>query len=251
MRNLIFGVNAVYEALRMRGENVIQVVLVRGRTFHNLDRILELANRHQIPVVYKERRSFEQMLRAKHMHHQGIVAEIKKRVLTSLNDVLESLTQEDRKGIILVCDDINDPHNLGALIRSGACAGVDAVVIPKRGAAQVTPTVMKVSAGGTEHVPTCRVSNINNAIHQLKEAGFFVVGLAGEAEKSIYDADLRGKIALVIGNEERGLKRIVREKCDLLVCIPMGGQMNSLNASVAGGIGIFEVLRQKKNLDLS
>ncbi|MEK7791425.1 MAG: 23S rRNA (guanosine(2251)-2'-O)-methyltransferase RlmB, partial [Deltaproteobacteria bacterium] len=177
--------------------------------------------------------------------HQSVFADVKERRYPSLSEVVEKMEADEGRGFILVLDEIQDPHNLGALIRSAVCAKAHAVVIPKHGAAQVTATVVKVSAGGTEHLSICRVPNISQALDVLKKSRFFVVGLSADAEKSIFEPDCSQRAALVIGNEERGLKKGVAAQCDLLARIPMPGALDSLNASVAGGIALFEVVRQR------
>lgn len=236
MKNLIYGINSIYESLRHRPKDVIHITVSKGRTLKNIKSILDIASRHQIPVSYKDVSLA-----------QGIIAEIKSQSEVSLDEVIRKLKEKNEKALILVLDEIEDPHNLGALVRSAACAGAHAVVIPKRGAAQVTPAVIKVSAGGTEHVPVCRVTNINYTLDQLKKEGFWTVGLALEGEKSLFESSYKEHTVFVIGNEERGLRRLVRESCDELVKIPMPGNMESLNASVAGAIALFEVLRQRFN----
>ena len=245
MHNFVFGVQAVYELLRMRPDDVVQVIIVKGRTLRNLDRVLELSKRNHISIVQKDKQAF---VKWESLNHQGIVAEVRSLTHVSLEEILHRITHRQTPGFLLVLDEITDPHNLGALIRSAACAGTDAVIIPRRGAAQVTPVVVKVSAGGTEHVSLCRVTNVNYTLEKIKQAGFLTVGLSLEARTSLFDLALEGHTALVIGNEERGLRRMVTQNCDQLVKIPMLGQLDSLNASVAGGIALFEVLRQRAPL---
>ena len=179
------------------------------------------------------------------MTHQGIVAQVRMKKEMSLEDILDHVKSQGTPAFFLVLDEITDPHNVGALIRSAACAGVDAVLLPKRGAAPLTSAVAKTSSGGLEHVAAIQVSNINYALERLKKEGIWVMGLAAEAQTSLYDMPGTQAIALVVGNEEQGLKRLVRENCDQLVKIPMQGDMDSLNASVAGGIALFEVVRQR------
>lgn len=252
MNNHIFGVNAVYEAVRLRSQDMVRIILSKSRTSHHLSKILELARQSHIPVVQQEEREFRRWIQKMGFHnpdqisHQGIIAELRHREnRMSLEDILSQIQASQRPGFLLICDEITDPHNLGALIRSAACAGVNAVIIPRRGAAQVTPVVVKVSAGGTEHVPVCRVGNIHHTLLKLKEEGYQTIGLAGDAPTSLFKTDLTGSVAIVIGGESQGLRRMVRETCDVLAKIPMRGQLDSLNASVAGGIALFEALRQR------
>jgi len=246
MSSLVFGIHAVYETLRMRADDVIHLVLLRGRTHHNLDHILNAAKERQIPILYKDKNEFLKWIRSMRQdqaNHQGIVAEVRRQAQASLEDILD---QESNSDFLLILDEIHDPQNLGALIRSAACAGANAVIIPKRGAAQITAAVRKVAQGGTEHIPICRVTNINYTLKKIREAGFTIFGMAGDAEASLYNVKFSGPVALIIGNEENGLRRMVKENCDHLIKIPMPGGMESLNASVAGGIAMFEIVRRRK-----
>ena len=241
-KNFIFGIHSVFEVLKMRPQDVEQIVIANNRTIKNVGNILNLAKQFHVPVVYQEEAWFR---RAGQMTHQGIVAEVRMKKENSLDDILSQLKEQEVPGFFLVLDEITDPHNVGALIRSAACAGVDAVILPKRGGAPLTSAVAKTSSGGMEHVAVISVSNINYALNSLKKEGVWVMGLAAEAERSLYDMPGAQAIALVVGNEEQGLRRLVRENCDQLIKIPMAGVMDSLNASVAGGIALFEIVRQR------
>lgn len=251
MHRVVFGVHAVYEALRMHHEGLVHIVICQDRTSRNLDKILNLSREYQIPVIQKNRRDFEHWFRSLNQgegtlfNHQGVAAELRRQLYLSLGEVLQNIESQKKEGFLVLLDEINDPHNLGALIRSSACAGVDAVIIPKKGAAQVTPIVTKVSAGGIEHVSVCRVPNIGYALKDLSERGYLTVGMSPDASESIFEAELEGSIAVVIGSEELGIKKIVEENCQKLLKIPMLGELDSLNASVAGGIALFEIVRQR------
>lgn len=248
MRDFIFGVHPICEALRVRPESIVQIVLMKGRTTQNLNRVFEFSKKYQISIQQVDRNSFEKWIGKTPIHHQGIIAEIRERSGVRqyyLDEVMQKCEGSKSPGFLLLCDEIQDPHNLGALIRSAACANVNAIVIPKRGAAPVTFTVIKVSAGGIEHVPIVKVTNMNQVVKDLKERGFLTVGLSADAERTLYDVDLCQSVALIVGNEERGLRRMMVEKCDAVVKIPMPGPLDSLNASVAGGIALFEVVRQR------
>ena len=242
MKNFIFGIHSVFEVLKMRPQDVEQIVIANNRTLKNVEDILNLAKKFHITVAYKEEGWFK---RAGSMTHQGIVAQVRMKKEMSLDDILNLIKAQQAPAFFLVLDEITDPHNVGALIRSAACAGVHGVILPKRGAAPLTSAVAKTSSGGMEHVAVIQVANINYALDRLKKENIWVIGLAAQAEVSLYDMPAKQAIALVVGNEEQGLRRLVRENCDQWVKIPMVGEMDSLNASVAGAIALFEVVRQR------
>ncbi|HXL73851.1 MAG TPA: 23S rRNA (guanosine(2251)-2'-O)-methyltransferase RlmB, partial [bacterium] len=179
-------------------------------------------------------------------NHQGVIAVVDDFKYADLQDVLDTARYKNQPVFVLLLDEIEDPHNLGAIIRSADAAGVHGVVIPKNRAAEVNATVLKSSAGASEYVITVRVANINDTIKKLKEAGVWVVGTDVEATKYFYEYNYRQPVAIVIGNEGRGLRRLVKENCDELVKIPMAGKMSSLNASVASALLLFEVTRQRE-----
>lgn len=247
MKNFIFGIHSVCEVLKMRPQDVEQIIVAQNRTPKNVEEILSLAKKNKISIVYKEEGWFKW---AHAMSHQGIVAQVRMKKEMSLDDILDQVKMQEIPAFFLVLDEITDPHNVGALIRSAACAGVHAVILPKRGSAPLTAAVAKTSSGGMEHVAMIQVANINYALDRLKKEGVWIVGLAAEAQTHFYEMPGTQALALVVGNEEQGLKRLVRENCDQLVKIPMVGDMDSLNASVAGGVALFEVVRQRvKKLD--
>ncbi len=250
MSEILFGVHAIHEILKIRPNEVFQVAVMKERTSKNIEPILDLCKRNRISISYLNDSSLRGWLRKIPREsdpvHQAVFADVKERRYPSLSQVVERIEKGGGDSFILVLDEIHDPHNLGALIRSSACAKAHAVVIPKHGSAQVTATVVKVSAGGTEHLSICQVNNVSQALDFLKKRGFFVIGLSADASMSIFETDCFGRTALVIGNEERGLKKGVAAQCDVLARIPMPGPLDSLNASVAGGIALFEVVRQRK-----
>jgi 23S rRNA (guanosine2251-2'-O)-methyltransferase len=178
-------------------------------------------------------------------HHQGIALEVEPFRYADLDDLLASLAESGKNGFLLVLDGIQDPHNLGALIRSAACAGCDGVVIPKDRACGVTAAAEKASAGAVETVPVAQVTNIAQALETMKKAGYWVYGLAGEAGQSLYQVNFSGKAVLLVGNEGEGIRPLVRKQCDVVLAIPQYGGVGSLNASVAGGIALFEAARQR------
>lgn len=238
---IIYGINPVTEALR--GKRRVFELFVARDGGKRLEEILRLAQEKGIPVRQREKRDLERLTGSD--HHQGAALRAEGFSYANLHDILEKRREREGAGLVLVLDGIQDPHNLGGLIRSAACAGADGVVIPRDRAAGVTPAAEKASAGSAGTVPVARVANIVQALEELKAAGFWIYGAAGEAAEPLYGQDLSGNVALVIGSEGEGLRRLVRASCDVLVSIPMQGGTGSLNASVAGGIMLFEALRQR------
>lgn len=198
-----------------------------------VDKIIDKLNQKNIEISFVDKRFFDKI----DINHQGVMIEVESFKYESLDDL------NDEKRLIIL-DQIEDPHNLGAIIRSAESFGFDGVVIPERRSASVTSTVYKTSAGAINNIKVYRVKNLTRSIKDLKDKGFWIYGLAGEADSSIDKADLTGKVGLVVGNEGSGISRLVRDNCDMLVNIPMLGRVNSLNASVAAGISMYELLRQ-------
>ncbi len=198
-----------------------------------VNKIIKKLEEKNIEISFVDKRFFDKI----DINHQGVMIEVESFKYESLDD----LTDEKR---LVILDQIEDPHNLGAIIRSAESFGFDGVVIPERRSASVTSTVYKTSAGAINNIKVYRVKNLTRSIKDLKDKGFWIYGLAGEAESSIDKADLTGKVGLVVGNEGSGISRLVRDNCDMLVNIPMLGRVNSLNASVAAGISMYELLRQ-------
>ena len=196
-------------------------------------KIVNKLSKNNVPIKYVDKSFFENV----DMNHQGVMIEVDEYKYASLED----LNNANR---LILLDKIEDPHNLGAIIRSAESFGFDGVIIPEHRSAKVNPTVYKTSAGAINNIKVVMVTNLNQTMTSLKENGFWIYGLAGEAKETIADTNLSGKVALVVGNEGDGLSRLVRENCDLLVKIPMLGKVNSLNASVASALSMYEVLRQ-------
>jgi 23S rRNA (guanosine2251-2'-O)-methyltransferase len=238
---IIYGLNPVMEALR--GTRRIFEVFVAGSTSDKrMEKLLKLAAERKVPVRQREKADLSRLCRTD--HHQGVALKVEPFPYAELDDVLERV-KGTGQGLILVLDSVQDPHNLGALIRSAACAGADAVVIPKDRAAGVTAAAEKSSAGAAGTIPVAQVTNVTHALEELKKAGFWVYGADGSARSTLFQQDLTGPVVLVIGSEGEGIRPLVRKACDALVSIPMQGGVNSLNASVAGGILLFEVVRQR------
>ncbi|GFE58682.1 23S rRNA (guanosine(2251)-2'-O)-methyltransferase RlmB [Geobacter sp. AOG1] len=235
---LIYGMNPVLEALR-GSRRAFELFVAVGANDRRLEKLLKLAAEKGVPVRQRDKRDIARLCGTE--HHQGVALRVEGFAYADLTDLLVTGTN----GLVLVLDGIQDPHNLGALIRTAACAGANGVIIPKDRAAAVTPTVEKSSAGAVETIPIVQVTNIAQTLAELKEAGFWIYGAVGEAAEPVYRQDMTGNVVLVIGSEGEGLRPLVRKMCDLLVAIPLQGGVSSLNASVAGGVLMFEVVRQR------
>ena len=241
---LIWGRNPVVEALRA-GAEVDKLYLAEGvRPGGAVDEILRRARTARVPVQTLDRRALDRM--AGGGVHQGVVAEVAEYRYAELADLLARATRAGERPLILLLDSIQDPQNLGALIRTAEAVGAHGVVIPRHRAAGVTPVVVKASAGAVEHLPVARVTNLGRAIEELKERGIWVVGLDASAPKSYDEFDYAAPLALVVGAEGTGLGRLVAERCDLLVRLPMRGHVASLNAAVAGSIVLYHAWRSRE-----
>jgi len=245
----IVGINAVAAAVEHDAENVREVLLEAGAKNPRIVEIESSARRRDIDVRRVNQQALDGV--AGGLRHQGAVARYA-AAKTWDEDELEGLVEAAAgKALLLVLDGVQDPHNLGACLRSAAAAGVTAVVIPKDKAVQVNATVRKTSAGAADSVPVVRVTNLSRTLRDLQKLGVWIYGLAGEADASLYALDLRGNVALVLGGEADGLRRLTREHCDQLVTIPMpgadaAGGVESLNVSVAAGVTLFEAVRQRQ-----
>ena len=244
MSEKIYGRKPVLEAIRSENRNISRVVLLQGSRDSTLDQIEMHAKARSIPIGFESRHRMDALAGTE--HHQGVIAVAEDFKYADLEDIYDAARDKKEPVFVLLLDEIEDPHNLGAIIRSADAAGVHGVVIPKNRAAEVNATVLKASAGASEHVTTVKVANLNDTIKKLKEANVWVVGTDIDATKNFYEYDYRQPIAIVIGNEGRGLRRLVKENCDELVKIPMAGKMASLNASVASALLLFEVVRQRE-----
>ena len=240
--DLIEGRNAVNEAMRA-GRAIDKLFVSRGSNDSALGRIISRAKERGIAVVTVDRRKLDEM--SVTGSHQGVIAIAAVTSYATLDDILALAEQRGEDPFVVVCDEISDVHNLGAIIRSAECAGAHGVVIPKRRSAGLTAVVDKTSAGAAEYLPVARVPNIPAALEELKGRGLWVYGAAAEGSSPMWQTELTGPVCLVIGSEGEGLGRLVREKCDVLVSIPMHGRVSSLNASAAAAVLIYEVLRQR------
>ncbi len=240
--DLIEGRNAVTEALRA-GRNIDKIYIAKGEVDKTLGHIASRARDMGIVVVEADRRKLDSMS-VTHAH-QGVVALAAVREYSSIDDILRIAEERGEDPFVIVCDEISDPHNLGAIIRTAECVGVHGIIIPKRRSAGLTSIVGKTSAGAVEHMAVARVSNLTAAIKELKERGLWVYGTAADAPAGMWKTNLTGPVCIVIGSEGDGMGRLVTENCDVLVSIPMHGKVNSLNASAAASILMYEVLRQR------
>lgn len=241
----VFGIHAVSAALDA-GRDCQQLWVLGNRGDKRLAAVLKKAASAGVQVQRVARRELDQL--ADDHRHQGIVAEFSAATPLAMADSLEELLEDlDGPPFLLVLDGVQDPHNLGACLRTADAAGVQAVIVPKDKAAGVTPTVRKVAAGAAETVPVFQVTNLARTLRDLKERGIWLVGLAGEATQSLYQTDLKGPLAVVMGAEGEGLRRLTRETCDFLAFLPMSGKVESLNVSVATGICLYEAVRQRNS----
>ena len=236
------GRNAVIELLKS-DRTVNKIMVARGDRQGSINEILKLAKQNRIIVTEVDRNKLDTLSETK--HHQGVIAFVAPIEYKDVDDILNVAKERGEEPFILIADEIEDPHNLGALIRSAEVAGCHGVIIPKRRAVAVTEVVSKVSVGATEYMPIARVNNINDTIRELKDKGVWIVGTDGSADTIYYKQDLTGPIAIVVGSEGRGMNKLSMKNCDFLVKIPMMGKITSLNASVSGGIVLFEALKQR------
>lgn len=239
---IIEGRNAVIEALRA-GTAMDKVYIAKGETDATLGHIASTARGKGIVVVEADRRKLDAMSVTR--SHQGVIAVAAVREYASVSDILQSARDKGEPPLVVVCDELSDPHNLGAVIRTAEAAGAHGVIIPKRRSAGLTAIVAKTSAGAVSYLPVARVANLTALLRELKEEGLWVFGTAADGSTSLYQADLKGPAAIVIGSEGNGMSRLVREQCDFLVSIPMRGQVNSLNASAAAAVVLYEAVRQR------
>lgn len=239
----VYGIHAVEALLQSRPEDVGSIYCQTGREDQRMRNILDLAEKYGVRIESLPRKKLDEMIDGR---HQGVVA---KATMPQVSWVEEELFQQlaamDHSPMLLVLDGVTDPHNLGACLRSAEAAGVDAVIVPKDKSADLNATVRKVACGAAETIPFVRVTNLARTLEKLKQQGVWLYGTAGEAEQSIFEVDLKGAVALIMGAEGSGMRRLTREHCDYLVNLPMAGAVSSLNVSVATGVCLFEVVRQR------
>ena len=236
------GRNSVLELIES-GKDINKIFVTRGEKHGSINKIIAIAKERRIMLVEKDKRQMEQMAQTE--NYQGVIAIVPPFEYCEIEDILEEAAAKQEEPFVLILDGIEDPHNLGSIIRTAETAGVHGIIIPKRRAASVNSTVNKVSCGAVEHMKIARVTNISDAIGKLKEAGLWICGTDINTDKYYYNQDLTGPIGIVIGNEGSGMRDKVKKNCDFLVKIPMKGKVTSLNASVSAGIIIYEVVEQK------
>jgi len=240
--NFIYGINAVTESLKARGRSFEWVGVAKERHDLRLQRVVDECRRQGVAVRFVPRPELDRM--AGNNAHQGVVAVTSGKQYNDLADVVAA--KRGQFSLVVVLDGIEDPHNLGAILRTADAAGADGVVIPERRAAGVTPTVTKASAGASEHLPIAKVTNIGRTLEELKSKNLWIVGLDERAPQNYDSLDYKMDCAIVLGAEGKGVHELVRKKCDFLISIPMLGKVPSLNVSVAAGIMLYEIVRQRR-----
>ena len=246
MTVFIYGIHPVLEALQKRPQAFQRILLAKQNLVGPLKQIASLAKRAGIRTSYEIPKNIFRLTRSE--HHQGVAAEVEPFPLMDFETLISTYKNRAEKAFFVVLDSIQDPHNFGSLLRSAACSKVQAVIFPKDRSVRLTGSVAKASAGAIEHLPLCRVVNIAATLARLKQEGIWIVGTLPNCEKNIYEFDFDLDLALVIGSEEKGIRPLVQIKCDFLVSIPMQGTLDSLNASVAGAVVLFEALRQRQKI---
>jgi 23S rRNA (guanosine2251-2'-O)-methyltransferase len=240
------GVHAVKEALEA-GRSFDRIVIAKGRQDTRVEEIVQLARKQNISVRFEDRSQLDRLAESK--DHQGIVGLVAARAAATLEDILDLANKSagrGEKGLIVLLDGVEDPHNLGAIIRTALAAGAHGVVIPERRAAGLTDTVARSSAGAIAHLPVAKVTNLARTMEELKEAGYWLVGLDERADKRYTEVDYNSPMGIVMGGEGQGLHDLTRKRCDFVVSLPTTGPVKSLNVSVAAGVILFEVLRQRR-----
>ncbi len=241
--NQIEGRNSVIELLKS-GKDINKLFIQRGEKHGSILEIIRLAKNNRVIITEIDKSKLDKMSQTH--NHQGVIAIIPPYEYCEVDDILENAKQKNEDPFILILDQIEDPHNLGSIIRTAECSGVHGIIIPKRRAAQVNSTVNKTSAGAAEYVKIARVNNLNETINYLKEKNIWIYGTDAEGSSYYDEQDYKGGIGIVIGSEGFGMSRLVRENCDFLIKIPMKGKINSLNASVSAAIVMYEVMKQRR-----
>ncbi|MGI5920548.1 MAG: 23S rRNA (guanosine(2251)-2'-O)-methyltransferase RlmB [Syntrophomonadaceae bacterium] len=244
MKEKLAGVNSIMEALKGR-RKVQKIFIQEGRSGRRIEELVRLAAKKGIYIQYVEKQRLDQMYTIS--NHQGIIAQVESYEYSSLEEVLEYAALKKEPPLLLLLDGIEDPQNLGSVIRTAECAGVHGIVIPRHNSAEITAAVARASAGAVEHMHMVQETNLVSVIKRLKKEGLWVVGADMEGEADYFAVSIPNPTAIVVGGEGQGIRRLVKENCDLLVKIPMAGMVNSLNASIAAALVIYEVIRQRKS----
>lgn len=238
----IEGRNSVLELLES-GKDINKIFITRGERHGSINKIIAMAKENKVIVVEKEKRQMDEM--AQNQNYQGVIAIVPPFEYCEIEDIIQEAKNKEEDPFVIILDGIEDPHNLGSIIRTAETAGVHGIIIPKRRAAMVNSTVNKVSAGAVQHMKVARVTNISDAMDKLKQNGLWICGTDINTTTYYYNQDLTGPIGIVIGNEGNGISEKVKKNCDFLVKIPMKGKITSLNASVSTGIIIYEAVKQR------
>ena len=241
-KSFTFGIHAVESLLARQSQRVLAVYFQQGREDARMAPLIELVSREGIQCEWRSRAELDEMVEGR---HQGVIAEVRPAQALRDKDLFYLMDTLTEVPLLLVLDGVTDPHNLGACLRTADAAGAHAVIAPKDKSASLNATVRKVACGAAEVVPFIQVTNLARTLRELQQRGVWIIGTAGEAEKSIYQSDVTGPVALVMGAEGKGMRRLTREHCDLLVNLPMAGSVSSLNVSVATGVCLFEIVRQQ------
>ena len=243
---VVFGIHAVSSMLKRAPELFVELWLLKGRDDERLQPIINLARKYGIPTQLVNRKVLDD--KSDGEQHQGVLARVKAGKIYSENDLVDiyqAAENNNEQPFFLILDGVTDPHNLGACLRNADAAGVHAIVVPKDNAARLSGTVRKVAVGAADTVPLVQVTNLSRTMKELQKLGVWIIGTAGETDTCLYDVKLNGPIALVMGAEGKGMRRLTRENCDDIVKLPMAGSVSSLNVSVATGICLFEIVRQR------
>lgn len=247
MEDQVEGRNSVLELLES-DKDINKIFITKGERHGSINKIIAVAKEKKVVLIEKDKKQMDQM--AQTNNYQGVIAIVPPFEYCELEDILNIAKQKQEDAFVLILDGIEDPHNLGTIIRTAETAGVHGIIIPKRRAVQVNATVNKASAGAVEHMHIARVTNITESIQKLKEAGLWICGTDVNTETYYYNQDLTGPLGIVIGNEGKGISDKVKKNCDFLVKIPMKGKISSLNASVSTGIIVYESVKQRINKDV-
>jgi 23S rRNA (guanosine2251-2'-O)-methyltransferase len=243
---ILYGFHPVYEALVAARRHVFEIFIEKGKASKRHEKIAAIAESRNLPLKMIVSAQIESMAVAS--AHQGVAARVSAYPLVEMSAILDLVRLAEGAGFLLLLDNILDPHNLGAIIRTASCVGIEGVVIPKDRSVPPTPSVSKTSAGALEHVKMARVNNLVRTVKMLKENGLWIIGMDQTAQQNIYSIDLTGPLAVIIGGEEKGIRPLVKRNCDFLLSIPQIGPIGSLNASVAAAIVLYESFRQRQTL---
>lgn len=243
MSHKIIGRNPVLEAIKS-GRDIDKIFIKKGKPEGSLVPLIKKARDAKIVISDCDKAKLDELANGE--NHQGVIAFVSETQYKTLDDIIEYANKKNEAPVVVICDRITDPHNLGAIIRTAECSGAHGVIIPKRSGAPVNDIVAKTSAGAVEHMNICKVTNIARTLDELKEKGFWITGAHMDG-KPMYEIDFKGSVGIVIGNEGEGISRLVSEKCDFYASIPMFGNVNSLNASVAAGVLLYEIVRQRNS----